>query len=406
MSQQEHSQRAHALLSASKAERWLNCTPSAKLEEKWVKKYGKQTSAYADEGTLAHELAESILSEYLGKISEDQAFIDQEALRANPLHTEEMDGFVEVYTDFVKNRAADLAEKANVSVKEVLSIESLSDFSDVVPEGTGIADAIIFNGTTLEIVDLKYGKGVRVEAEGNPQLRLYAWGILQTFSLAYDIQEIRMTIVQPRLDHIVTASMSPEDLGSWVGNVVVPRAKLAWKGKGDLVPGDHCKFCQVKAKCAALANLAYEAAQQEFKPGEPESTISDDQLASLAEKFKWIEEWMAAARAYMLQRALEGKPWPGLKLVESRTNRKWSNEQEVRKKLLSEGYSEDEFTQNKLKGIGDIEKLVGKKEFQDLLGEWVEKPKGDPTLVPESDKREALPAPGVSQAAMDFDELM
>ena len=214
------------------------------------------------------------------------------------------------------------------------------------------------------------------------------------------------TQADPRLDHIVTASMNPEDLGIWVNEVVVPRAKLAWKGKGDLVPGDHCKFCQVKAKCAALANLAYEAAQQEFKPGEPESTISDDQLASLAEKFKWIEEWMAAARAYMLQRALEGKPWPGLKLVESRTIRKWSNEQEARKKLIAEGYSEDEFTQNKLKGIGDIEKLVGKKEFQDLLGEWVEKPKGDPTLVPESDKREALPAPGVSQAAMDFDELM
>lgn len=406
MSQQDHTQRSHALLSASKAERWLNCTPSARLEEKWIKKHGKQTSTYADEGTLAHEMAEVLLSEFLGIVPSEQAWLDLEGLKSNPLYSEEMDGYVETYVEYVKNRASDMAEQSGLEIREILRIESLSDFSDVVPEGTGIADAILFDGTTLEVVDLKYGKGVMVEAEGNPQLRLYAWGVMQPLSLAYDIQSVKSTIVQPRLDHIVTCSITPEELTDWVHTEVVPRAKLAWKGKGDLTPGDHCKFCQVKPKCAAMANLAYEVAKEDFKVGEPKSTISDDKLAELSEKFHWIEEWIAAARAYMLQKALEGEHWPGMKLVESRTQRKWTDESSIRKKLLEEGYSEEEFTNIKLKGIGDIEKLVGKKEFPDLLGKWVEKPTGEPTLVPESDKREALPAPGVSSAVFDFDELM
>lgn len=406
MSQPEHNQRAHALLSASKAERWLNCTPSARLEEKWIKKHGKQVSAYADEGTLAHEMAETTLREFIGLIPSDQAWLDLEGLKANPLYKEEMDAYVEVYTNFVENRASDLAEQANMTIREVLSVERLSDFSDVVPEGTGIADAIIFNGTTLEIVDLKYGKGVKVEADHNPQLQLYAWGMLQPLLLAYDIKEVRATIVQPRLDHIVTFVTTPDELDHWVHEVVVPKAQEAWKGKGELTPGDHCRFCQIKPKCAALANLAYEIAQQEFKPGEPDSTITDDQLVDLSIKFRWIEEWMLAAKAYMLQKALEGEHWPGMKLVESRTQRKWTNESAVRAKLQEEGYLEDEYTTVKLKGLGDIEKLVGKKEFPALLGQWVEKSKGEPTLVPESDKREAIPAPGVSSAIFDFDELM
>lgn len=406
MSQPEHNQRAHALLSASKAERWLNCTPSARLEEKWVKKYGKQTSTYADEGTLAHEMAEIQLREFAGLIPSDQAWLDLEGLRSNPLYSEEMDEFIGVYIDYVKNRASDFSEESGLPISQVLHIESLSDFSDVVPEGTGIADAILFNGTALEVVDLKYGKGVKVEAKDNPQLKLYAWGVLQTLGLAYDITEVYTTIVQPRLEHIATYSSTPFELEVWAHEVVAPKAQEAWKGKGELTPGDHCKFCQIKPKCAALANMSYEIAKQEFKPGEPKSTISDDRLAELSEKFHWIEEWIAAARAYMLQEALAGEHWPGMKLVESRTQRRWTNEKAVRLKLREEGYSDDEFLTTKLKGLGDIEKLVGRNEFPSLLGKWVEKPKGEPTLVPESDKREAIPAPGVNSAVFDFDELM
>lgn len=402
---QDHSQRQHALLSASKAERWLNCTPSARLEEKWIKKYGKQTSVYADEGTLAHEIAEVKLKEFTGNISPDQAFLDLEALRAHPLYTEEMDGYVDTYVEFVKNRVSELMGPGDTPHR-ILSIEALSDFQDAVPEGTGIADALVFNGTTLEICDLKYGKGVKVDAENNPQLQLYAWGALQAVRLLYEVEDIRMTIVQPRLDHIDSWSTTPEKLDAWIQDTVIPRAKLAWKGKGEINPGDHCKFCVIKPKCKAFADLATRIAQAEFKPGEPECTISDDELAELSRSFHLVEDWISAARTYMLQKAIEGKPWPGMKLVESRTIRRWTDEKAIREALVSEGFKESEFTATKLKGIGDIEKLLGKKEFSRILGDFVEKPKGDPALVPESDKREAIQPSGVSSAVFDFDELM
>lgn len=402
---QDHSQRQHALLSASKAERWLNCTPSARLEEKWIKKNGKQTSVYADEGTLAHEMAEVKLREFAGEIPQAQAFLDLEALRANPLYTEEMDGYVDTYVEFVKNRTTDLMEEM-ASPTRILNIEALSDFHEAVPEGSGIADALMFNGTVLEVCDLKYGKGVKVYAEHNPQLQLYAWGALQAVRLLYDIKEIRVTIVQPRLDHIDSWSTTPEELDAWIRDTVIPRAKLAWKGEGEINPGDHCKFCVIKPRCKAFANLATRIAQAEFKPGEPECTISDDELAELSRSFHLVEDWISAARTYMLQKAIEGKPWPGMKLVESRTIRRWTDEKAIREKLVSEGFKESEFTATKLKGIGDIEKLLGKKEFSRVLGDLVEKPKGDPALVPESDKREAIQPSGVSSAVFDFDELM
>ncbi|MBR5672315.1 MAG: DUF2800 domain-containing protein, partial [Spirochaetales bacterium] len=385
-------------MSASKAERWLNCTPSARLEEAWIKKHGRQSSVYADEGTLAHEIAEVLLSEFAGAIPPDQAFLDVSALKSNPLYSEEMDGYVDTYVSYVKNRTSEMAEQSGLTIKQVLKVESLSDFSEAVPEGTGIADAAMFDGSTLEIADLKYGKGVRVEAEENPQLQLYAWGILQAMRLLYEVKEIRMTIVQPRLDHIVTWTTTPEELDNWIAAHVVPKAKLAWKGKGEATPGEHCKFCVVKPKCKAFANLATKIAQQEFAPGEPKSTITDEELSELSRSFSLIEDWISAARTYMLQKALEGKSWPGMKLVESRTMRKWTNEPEIRKKLIQEGYKESEFSVTKLKGIGDIERLLGKKEFERVLSDFVEKPEGSPQLAPESDKREAIRPSGVSTA--------
>jgi hypothetical protein len=402
-----HSERGHALLSASKAERWLHCTPSARLEEDWVKKHGDQSSIYADEGTLAHEMAEVLLRAKHGFISPDQAKLSIEALRANPLYDPEMYEYVETYVNYVANRVVEAKEKEWMLDKDVINIEVPIDFSSVVPEGYGTADAIIFDGTTIEVIDLKYGKGVKVNADGNAQLRLYALGVLYKYELSYDITNVRMTIVQPRLDHIDSVALPAEDIYKWAETEVKALAQKAYKGEGDLTPGDHCKFCKIKPVCKAIADQALNVAKQDFKPEDPACLLTDDELVELSQSFPLIEDWIKSARDYMLNRALQGKAWPGMKLVESNTRRKWVDEEGAKVKLKSEGYAEDEFVVTKLKGISDIEKLVGKKEFTDLLGSFIEKPKGEPVLADMSDKRQAYsPSGAMNSALLDFDDLM
>jgi len=391
MKKVEHSQRKHALLSASGASRWINCPPSARMEEDIP---SKGSSSFAQEGTLAHEFAdlELRIKTHTGKIGKgtdyDRWKDQKEKHKTNALYDPKMDDHVKVYTDYVLEQFA-VAKKKTVDA--VLKIEERTDFSYLVPEGFGTSDANIIADGLLEIVDLKYGKGVKVDAKKNSQLRLYALGLLRKFDLVYDITKVKMTIVQPRLDHIDSEILTVEELTQWAEEVVKPSADQAYAGEGDCNPGSWCRWCKAKPVCRALSNHNTELAKKEF--ADPK-TLEDDELVAVYEQTGLLVDWANSVGQHLLEEALKGKSWPGYKLVEGRSNRKWQDEERAIEEL-SETYGKDQIVNTKIKGIGDIEKLVGKGEVNHLLI----KPPGKPTLVPESDKRRAL---GVEQAKKDF----
>lgn len=388
-----HSQRKHALLSASGASRWINCPPSARMEEEIPSKDG--SSVYAEEGTLAHEFAdlELRIKTHTGEIGEgtdyDRWEYQKQKHKTNALYDPEMDDYVKAYTDYVLEQFA-VAKKKTVDA--VLKIEERTDFSYLVPEGFGTSDANIIADELLEIVDLKYGKGLKVDACKNSQLRLYALGLLRKFDLAYDIAKVKMTIVQPRLDHIDSEILTVEELTQWAEEVVKPSADQAYEGKGDCNPGSWCRWCKVKPVCRALANHITELAKKEF--ADPK-TLRDDELIEVYGQAGLLVDWVNSVGQHLLDGALKGKTWAGYKLVEGRSVRKWQDEGKAIEEL-SETYEKDQIVNTKIKGIGEIEKLVGKGGVNHLLI----KPPGKPTLVLESDKRKAL---GVGQAKKDFE---
>ena len=376
----KHNKRAHALLSASGAARWLNCTPSARLEDKIADK----ESPYAREGTLAHEFADIELQFRDKQITKAKYTAARKKLEKEEFYNPEMDEEVEKYVDYVWSQYQE-ARRKNGSA--VLLVEDKIDLTEFIEEGFGSNDAAIISDNTMEIVDLKYGKGIKVNAKDNPQLKLYGLGALRAHELMYDIHEVRMTVVQPRLDHIPSAVLPADELRAWGYNEVVPKARLAYAGKGDLVPGDHCRWCKIKARCPALAEENLKLAKHEFASPE---LLSDDELLDIYGKIAMLEDWAKGVANHILDEALNGKKWPGYKLVEGRANRKWANEDEAISTLEKEGYEKDKITKTKIRGIGEIEKLVGKKKFPKLLNGMVIKPQGKPALVDESDKRPEL----------------
>jgi len=248
----------------------------------------------------------------------------------------------------------------------------------------------------MEVIDLKYGKGIRVEAKDNSQLMLYGLGALRAYELMYDIHTIRMTIVQPRLDHIDSAEISAEDLNSWGEKTVKPKAKLAFSGDGEQKAGPWCQWCKVKAQCKALAADSMEMAKHEFKSPH---LLTDKQILDVYEKIPQLTDWASAVNKHILAEAVEGKKWKGYKLVEGRSNRKWIDDVKVVAQLIKLKFTADQFMISKLAGIVAIEKLIGKAKFPEVLGGLVVKPQGAPTIAPESDKR---PAMGIEQAKEDF----
>ena len=380
--------RSHALLSASGAKRWLMCPPSARLEEN----YKDTTSSYAEEGTLAHTLAEArIQYNILGAINGDEF----DAIWQQVSPDTEMDEMTELYMDVITEKFA--AAKA-ITPDAMLLIEERLDFSHIVPEGFGTGDAIIIADGLMEVIDLKYGKGIPVYAEENPQARLYGLGALNKFGFLYDIREVAMTIVQPRLDNISTEVLSVEELTAWGEDYVKPRALLADKGEGEFCAGDHCRFCKAKAVCRARAEEALSLARHDFATP---PVLSDEEIPEILMLLDKAEAWIKDIREYAYDKALAGTKWPGFKLVEGRSNRCYIDEEIVAEKLAAEGFEENQIYNKKLKGITDMEKLVGKKKFPEVLGELVIKPTGKPTLVPESDKREEI-----NSAVHDFKEEM
>ena len=375
----------HSRFPASASHRWINCPGSIRLSEQVQQ---GETSSYAEEGTLAHAIAEQKLRIAIDKTVKAS---DLKRLTKDPLYDGEMDEATTFYAGLVMehyNAAGDEAE---------LMIEQRVDFSDWVPDGFGTSDAIITNTDTIEVIDLKYGKGVRVDADNNSQMRLYALGAYAMFGALSDFYNVRMTIVQPRLDHISSEVMTIKDLLQWAEVVVKPAALLAASDDAPMAAGDWCRWCPARATCRKRAEANLELARYDFQPGD---LLSDIEIADILGKVDELTKWAADIESYALQQALAGTSYDGWKLVEGRSVRKYKDEDAVAKALQAEGFNEAMLYERKLLGITAMEKLVGKKKLGEVCKDLIEKPAGKPVLVPASDKRE--PINSAAQAAADF----
>lgn len=358
----------HALLGASSSHKWLNCPPSARLEEQ----FDNPTSIYAEEGTLAHSLGEAL-------ISNDSKAIN--GLKKNPLYNSDMQQHCEDYRDFV----LELLNEAKANTPDAnLLLEQRLDFSKWVEEGFGTGDAVIVADGVMRIIDLKYGQGVEVSAHENTQMMLYALGAYNSFEMLYDIKSIIMTIYQPRIKNYSSYEISVVDLLTWAVNVLVPAAKLAYEGKGSYKAGDHCRFCRAKHLCKALAEYNLEYTEPEMLASE---LLSDEDIATILTRADGIKKWLASIEEFAFTEALNGKKWEGFKLVEGRSNRAYSDADAVAEALINGGVDPAIIFDKKLKTITTLEKDLGKKPFNELVGELIIKPTGKPTLVPECDKR-------------------
>lgn len=388
-------QRAHAILSASGSKRWLSCPPSAMLEEQ----FPESTSDYAAEGSFAHSLAELLLRGYITTDIKPSIYKKKLAeIQKNPYYSESMNDYIGQYVSIVGEKY--LEAKKNGSDSFVM-LEQKLDFSDWVPEGFGTGDVVIVSPGIIEIVDLKYGQGVPVSATGNTQMRLYALGALNEFGMLYDFDKVKMTIIQPRLDSISEDEITVQELIDWGDKVVKPTAAMAIAGEGEFKSGDHCQFCRAKAVCRKRAEDNLEMAKYEFR--DP-NILSNDEIAKILGKAEELQKWAKDIQAYALDQAENhGVKFTGWKLVEGRSNRKYTDKDAVATKLKEEGYASDVIYQpQEIWGITDMEKKIGKKLFVEYLKDLVVKPTGKATLVPESDKRPELSS--VASAVKDFDD--
>ena len=360
----------HSIYSASGAHRWMNCPPSAQLEQQ----FPNETSTYAEEGTAAHDLAEHKLKKALKMRSKKPT---------SPYHSDEMDEMTDLYEEY----CLQLIEKSKETCSDLqILIEQKLDFSDYVPEGYGTGDLVVVGNGTLHVVDLKYGRGVVVSAEKNPQMMLYALGALSLFDMLYDIEKVSMAIVQPRVDNFSTYEISVEELYEWAEEELKPKALLASTGGGEFCAGDHCRFCRAKNQCRARAVKNLEILKYEFQ--DP-ALLTDEEIAEIIGLADELAKWAGDIYTYATALAInEGREWDGFKLVEGRTRRKYTDEAAVAEVAKGAGYT-DIFKQS-LITITEMEKLMGKKKFNDILGKLVEKPKGKLTLVPETDNRQAV----------------
>jgi len=370
----------HALLSPSSSERWISCPPSVRMSEGIEEK----PSEYAAEGTAAHSLCEYKLRELLGYKQSD--------IRENlDYYNEEMEDCTEEYRNYINELLAE-----NNGRKPLMFVEQRVDFSRFVKEGFGTSDCIIIDNDTIYIIDFKYGKGVEVNAVNNTQMMIYAIGALEMFDGIFDINHVIMTIFQPRLSNISTFEMTKHELYHWAFNVLKPAADMAYQGTGTFKCGDYCRFCKAKTICRARAEYNLKLAQYDFKMP---ATLEDIEIESLLGKLDMLIDWAEDIKTYALDQAVQGKKWRGYKIVEGRSNRKYTDEKAVADKVTKAGYDPYE---KKVLGITAMSKLLGKKKFEELLSGLVEKPQGKPTLVSESDDRPEMNI--AANAAQDFEE--
>lgn len=375
-----HSERSHALLSASSAVRWLNCTPSARLEEQ----FPDTTSEAAAEGTLAHELAEMKLKHYFYTTDFGKQKFSRRVnkLKKEELWQNEMDGYTEDYLDYIKSTALRLPGKPYVSIEQKV------DFSPWVPEGFGTADCIMVYGGTIYVFDFKYGKGVPVSAEKNPQMMLYALGAYNAYRMLYSISQIKLAIIQPRLDNFSEWECSVEELLAF-GEETKERAALAFEGKGEFHPGKStCGFCRAKAQCRARAE---ENVKLAFFTDKKPPLLSNEEVGEYLMQGEDVDKWLKDLKDYALKACLAGKEVLGWKAVEGRGSRDWTDMDQAFEKLTKTGIIEETMLWEKIPlTLAQVEKTVGKKDFADTVGDYVVMKPGKPALVKESDKREAI----------------
>lgn len=371
----------HSLLSASASHRWLNCPPSARLCEE----YEDKPSEYAQEGTDCHELCAYKVEKALGHRVKAPA-------DNRTYYNSEMEDCAEGYCSFVMEQVTEAKKRC---AAPLVLVEQRLDYSRYVgiESSFGTGDCVVVSDGLLHIIDYKHGLGVLVSAEKNSQLSCYALGALDLFDGIYDITEVSLTIYQPRRENVSTYTMSKDELLTWADTVLSPTAKLAYDGKGDFKAGDHCQFCKAKASCRKRAEYNLELARYDF---EMPASLEDDEVASILTKVDELVSWASDLKEYALQKALSGTKFAGFKVVEGRSNRKYTDEDAVARTVEAAGFEPYE---KKLLGITAMSQALGKKKFEELLGGLVYKPPGKPALVPKSDKR-----PAMNTAIEDFKE--
>lgn len=363
--------RKHAMLSASGASRWLVCTPSAQFETQ----FEEVESSYADEGTLAHKLAEIMIKRKAGWPVPDRFFNE---IMADELYSEEMWGLIEEYAEFIVDKVREAPPHTLLLQEQHLNLTRW------IPEGFGTVDIGLVAPGSLEVVDYKHGKGVPVDAHENSQMKVYALGLLDLFEPLYDIDTIIMTIYQPRIGNISTFTMTPQELLQWAEEVLKPTAKIAFQGLGEFVAGDHCRFCRARATCVANAKLNLQLAAREFEI----TTITDEQVVKVLRKADSMKKWITAVEEHALHMAVNrGKKWPGMKVVQGRSVRRYTNEAAILEGLTKEGYAIEDLVKSKIVGITEMTRIIEKADIDKYVTPYVHKPAGAPTLVDESDQR-------------------
>ena len=385
MNEIQHSGRAHARLNASSSHRWMMCPPSVRLSEQFADK----PSSYAEEGTFLHELCELKLHRYLGDMASDVIEAQYAEHRDSEFYTQEAETVTDEYVAF----CVETIEAVKSSCPDpLIMVEHRLDYSEYVPEGYGTGDLVIVADGVIEVIDFKGGRGVRVDAHRNSQLMLYGLGALLEFDPLYDVRNVRVTIVQPRLSNTSTYEIAADELVRWAEKEVRPRALMAYEGKGEFCAGDWCRFCKARYTCRKRSEYHMQLAERDFR--QPD-LLSDEEITDILPIADSLNNWVQDLLAYATQQAVEGKSWPGYKLVAGRSNRKYTSEAEVIKAATEAGYTD--IYKTSLLGVGDLEKRLGRKKFNEVLGMYVIKPVGAPTLVPDSDPRKPY-----SSAAEDF----
>lgn len=372
----------HARFSPSAASRRLNCPPSLVLEEQ----FQDEESEYAAEGSAGHALAEHLIKKYLKQKSK------------RPVSAYYTDELIEAVNEYVSFVVGEIESAKGICNDPIFTVEQRVDASDYVDECFGTADMVILTDKVVHICDLKLGKGVTVYAERNPQLMIYGLGVLSMAELLYDVETVRLTIFQPRLNNSSTWEISPDILKMWGEKVLKRRGAMALMGAGEFKGGSWCRFCKARKQCRARAEEFMALAKKEF--GQP-AILSDDEIAEILKVAGELSAWVSDVYTFAQNKAIvEGKKWTGFKLVEGRSNRKYSSEEEVAKAATTAGYKD--IYKNSLITITEMERLMGKQQFNEILGNLVYKPKGKITLVPESDKREEV---NKTTAKAEFQEV-
>lgn len=372
---------AHARNSPSALHRTLNCPPSLVLGEQ----YADEESSYAAEGSAGHALAEHLIKKHL-------------KLRTKrPVSDYYSDDLLEAVDDYVSFVIGEIEDAKRKCKQPVFAVEQRVDISDYATDCFGTADMVIVTDKVVHIIDLKLGRGVEVSAVKNPQLMAYGLGVLAMAEMLYDVETVRLTIYQPRINNYSSWDITPADLKKWGEEILKPRSAMAMTGAGEFHAGSWCRFCKARNQCRARAEEFLKLAQMEFR--QP-ALLTDAEIAEVLKVSDELAKWSADVYAYAQDQAIvHGKQWTGYKLVEGRSNRKYSSDAEVEQAAKAAGYT-DIYKQS-LIGVTEMERLMGKKEFARVLGQYVYKPQGKITLVPDSDKREAITQ---STATADFQE--